>query len=78
MSLFTGVGFEYEFDAKAKGTTYEFFNINAPKLEGTTAIGTLGINKPTSSDRLSVDIKANGFLGMREGISGLFNLKYKF
>ncbi|MEB3753640.1 autotransporter domain-containing protein [Acinetobacter sp. MD2(2019)] len=79
MSVLTGLGVEYEFDAKATGTTYETFNIPSPSLKGATGLVSLGLHyQPTSNKRLSLDVKGNGYFGKRDGGSGLVRVNYQF
>lgn len=78
-SLLTGLGYEYEFDGKAQGTTYSQFAIDAPSVKGSTGLAMIGVRyEPTSNKDLSIDFKANGYFGKRDGGSALLHLQYKF
>ncbi|OTG87463.1 hypothetical protein B9T31_02875 [Acinetobacter sp. ANC 4558] len=82
LTLLTGLGYEYEFKAKAGGTTYEFFDIargDEPTVKGSTGIATLGVRyEPTAYNRLSMDFKASGYFGKREGGAATVKVDYKF
>lgn len=79
LSLLTGVGFEYEFDGTAHATTYEDYEIHAPSVKGATGIASLGFRyQPSTLKNLTVDLKANGFIGMRDGGGALLHIKYAF
>lgn len=78
-SVFTGLGFEYEFDGTAHGTTYRSYKINAPSVKGGTGLATLGLRyNPASNKDLTIDFKANTYFGQRDGASALLHLQYAF
>ena len=78
-SIVSAIGYEYEFDAKSEGTTYKTFNIDAPSLKGSTGIASIGLRyKPTAFNRLSMDVKAGGYFGKREGGNAVLKLDYTF
>ena len=78
-TLLTGLGYEYEFDGKAGGTTYDLFDIDQASVKGSTGIATLGVRyEPKSNDHFSMDLKGSGFFGKREGGSAMLHLKYAF
>lgn len=79
IALLSGLGYEYEFDGKAKGTTYDIFNIDEPSVKGSTGIATLGVRyQPTQYKDLTIDLKGSGYFGKREGGSALLKVDYKF
>lgn len=74
-----GLGYEHEFDGKAKATTYGTHSIDAPKARGGTGIFSVGVNiKPATNQRFSLDIKTNGYTGKREGIGANIRGSYAF
>uniref|UniRef100_UPI00333F069B autotransporter outer membrane beta-barrel domain-containing protein n=1 Tax=Castellaniella defragrans TaxID=75697 RepID=UPI00333F069B len=78
LTLLAGLGYEYEFDARADGTTYGYA-IDAPSLKGSTGILSLGATlTPASNRRLSVDLRGQGYVGKREGVGGLLRVNYAF
>lgn len=75
---YAGAAWEHEFDGKAKATT-NGFDIEAPKLAGGTGIGELGISITPSNDLpLSVDLGVQGYVGVREGVTGSVTVKCEF
>lgn len=73
-----GLGYEYEFDGKAKASTYGY-DIAAPGVQGSTAILTLGSTvKPLASQPLSMDVNLNGYTGKRDGVGGNVKFSYAF
>jgi hypothetical protein len=46
LSLLMGAGYEYEFDGKARASTYEIYDINSPNVTGGTGMLTLGTRIP--------------------------------
>lgn len=75
----TGVGYEHEFDSKARATTYGIYSIDAPSVRGGTGIVSVGANiKPAANQRLTLDIKANGYTGKREGVGASIRVNYAF
>lgn len=79
LSLLTGLGYEYEFAGQAQGSSYNMSNIDHPSVKGSTGVATLGVHyQPTVYKRLSLDLKANGYWGKREGGSALLNMHYTF
>lgn len=78
-TLTGGLGYEYEFDGKAKGTLYHMYSIDSPSLKGGSGIGEIGLEyKPQNNQRLSLEAKLAGYVGQREGVSGLVRLNYAF
>lgn len=79
LNLLTGLGYEYEFDGVAKGTALSLYDINEPSVKGSTGIATIGIRyEPVNNTNFSMDLKASGYFGKREGGSALLHLKYAF
>jgi outer membrane autotransporter barrel domain len=75
---YIGAAYEHEFDGKAKATTYGY-SIDAPDLKGGTGIGELGLTfKPSADCGLSLDLGVQGYVGVREGVTGSFQLKWEF
>ncbi len=75
---YIGAAWEYEFDGKARATTYGL-NVPAPSLKGSTGIGEIGLSwKPASGSGFSMDIGVQGFVGKRQGIAGNLVVKYTF
>ncbi|HHR6081230.1 TPA: hypothetical protein ACS7ZY_003633 [Providencia alcalifaciens] len=78
VALRAGLGYEYEFDGKAKATTYGY-DIAAPGMQGSTGILTLGSTvTPLATQPLSVDINLNGYTGKRDGVGGGIKFSYAF
>ena len=79
LTLTGALGYEYEFDGKAKGTLYHMYGIDSPSLEGGSGIGEIGLEyKPQNNQRLSLEAKLSGYVGQREGIGGLVRMNYAF
>lgn len=75
---YIGAAYEYEFDGKARATTYGF-SIDAPDLKGGTGIGELGFTvKPFADSGLSLALAVQGYAGKREGATGSFQFKWEF
>ena len=80
LAPYAGAAWEYEFDGKARATTYGF-DVPAPSLKGSTGVGELGISftpNVLSQNAFAVDLGVQGYTGMREGISGSVQLKFEF
>ncbi|MEA4837754.1 MAG: autotransporter outer membrane beta-barrel domain-containing protein [Rhodospirillaceae bacterium] len=74
-----GLGYEHEFDGKARATTYGVYNIQVPSVRGGTGTVSLGANiKPIADQNLSLDFKANGYTGKREGVGVSIRANYAF
>ena len=79
LSISGALGYEYEFDGKARATAYRIYQIDEPGLEGGTGIGEIGLEyKPQTNQRLSLEAKLTGYVGQRDGIGGLFRMNYRF
>jgi outer membrane autotransporter protein len=78
VSPYIGAAYEQEFDGEAKAKTYGQ-KIDAPKLQGGTGIGEIGLNiRPATGIPLSFDLGVQGYLGVRQGLGGSLQLKYDF
>ena len=78
LAPYIGAAYEYEFDGKARATTYGF-SIDAPDLKGGTGIGELGFTvKPFADSGLSLALAVQGYAGKREGATGSFQFKWEF
>ncbi|MBT0422907.1 autotransporter outer membrane beta-barrel domain-containing protein [Morganella morganii] len=78
VAMRAGLGYEYEFDGKAKATTYGY-DIAAPGVQGSTAVLTLGSTvTPLAAQPLSVDFNVNGYAGKRDGVGGSIKFSYAF
>ncbi len=75
---YAGAYFDYEFDGKARASAHGY-GIDAPDLNGGTGVGELGLSiKPVKNSGLSLDLGAQGYAGVREGVTGSLQLKYEF
>lgn len=78
-TMHAGIGYEHEFDGKAKATFMEDCDIDAPYVRGGTGIFSVGATiRPESSQNLTISLRGNGYVGKREGISGSVKLNYAF
>ncbi|MCL2791252.1 MAG: autotransporter outer membrane beta-barrel domain-containing protein [Desulfobulbus sp.] len=78
ISPYVGAAYEYEFDGKARATTYGY-SIDAPDLAGGTGIGELGLTfKPSKGLPISLDLGVQGYAGTRDGVTGSLQLRYIF
>ena len=80
LAPYAGAAWEYEFDGKAKATTYGF-DVPAPSLKGSTGVGELGLSftpNALSQNAFSVDLGLQGYTGMREGLGGTMQMKFEF
>jgi len=70
--------FDYEFDSEAKGSV-NGRGIDSPDIEGATGMGELSLAfKPSADSGFSLDLGVQGYTGKREGVSGSFQVKFKF
>ncbi|MDR1487530.1 MAG: autotransporter outer membrane beta-barrel domain-containing protein [Deltaproteobacteria bacterium] len=72
-----GLAYDHEFDAKATSSVYGLA-IPAPKLEGGTGIGELGLEIRPANGKAAFGFGVQGYLGKREGVSGSLELKILF
>lgn len=79
VTLKAGLGYEREFDGKAKATAYDSYRIDAPDVKGGTALFSLGAQiTPTASRNLTLDLAAIGYAGKRDGYGAFMSLQYRF
>ena len=78
VSPYVGAAWEYEFAGRA-GSTVNGLGVNAPKLEGGTGVGELGLNiSPAPALPLTIGLGVQGYTGKREGVTGSLDLKWEF
>ena len=76
---YIGAAYEHEFDGKIKAATHGGYKVDRPDLEGGTGMGELGLTvKPDQYSGLSMDLGVQGYVGVREGVTGSLRLKYEF
>jgi hypothetical protein len=73
---YVGAAYEHEMDGKASAVAYGR-KLPAPELKGGTGIGELGLSI-SPSDKFNVNLGIQGYLGRREGVSGVVQLKFLF
>lgn len=81
-SPYVGAYWEHEYDSKARSTV-NGNSIDAPDLKGDTGMGELGLSFRPFSEQgaasgLSFDLTVQGYTGVREGVSGSFQVKWEF
>ena len=77
-SPYVGGAYEHEFDGKARASVYGF-SFDAPDLSGGTGIGELGISfTPSYASGFSFDLGIQGYIGVREGVTGGANFRFAF
>lgn len=75
---YVGAYWEHEFDGEQRSTV-NGRGINAPDLKGDTGMGELGLSfKPMADSGLSFDLGVQGYTGVREGVTGSFQVKFEF
>lgn len=75
---YAGAYYDHEFDGKARAST-NGYGIDAPDLAGGTGIGELGLTlKPSQTLPLSFDLGVQGYVGIREGVTGSLQVKFEF
>ena len=53
--------------------------IASPTLKGSTGMGEIGLSfRPVKDSGLSLDLGLQGYTGVREGVSGSFQVKWEF
>lgn len=78
LTTIVGLAYEYEFDGKATGTI-EGLHLAEPETKGGSGIGELGLRyKPEAVTTLAVDVRVQGYVGNREGVTGGLYLNYTF
>jgi outer membrane autotransporter protein len=75
---YIGAAYEYEFSGEAEAKTYGR-SVGAPDLTGSTGIGEIGVTL-LGGDKapISLDFGAQGYTGMRQGVTGSLQLKLEF
>nr|WP_280529545.1 autotransporter domain-containing protein [Xenorhabdus budapestensis] len=76
VTLNTGVGYQYEFDGKSKGAI-ERMKIRDLSSKGGSGFASMGIGFGEQSN-FSGEFKFTGYIGEKQGVNGLFNIKYRF
>lgn len=75
---YVGAYWEHEYDSKARSTV-NGNSIDAPDLKGDTGMGELGVSfRPVADSGLSLDLAVQGYTGVREGVTGSFQIKFEF
>jgi hypothetical protein len=78
LTILSGLGYEHEFDGVSKGTAYNYEIVDA-SVKGGTGVATVGLKyTPENFKNLSLDFKATGYFGKRQGGEGLLKVDYKF
>ena len=73
-----GAAWEYEFDGTAHSVVAGVA-APAPSLKGGTGLGEVGVTwKPLPDTGFSIDLGAQGYTGIREGVGGNLSLMYEF
>jgi outer membrane autotransporter protein len=73
-----GAAYEYEFDGEARAKAYGYA-METPSLRGGTGIGEIGLAvKASKTMPLSVDLGVQGYVGIREGVTGSLQVRYDF
>ncbi|MDR3043122.1 MAG: autotransporter outer membrane beta-barrel domain-containing protein [Desulfovibrio sp.] len=75
---YVGAAWDHEFAGSARSTV-NGQSVAAPSLTGDTGVGEVGLVwKPVEDSGFSVDLGAQGYVGMRQGWSGALQVKYEF
>ncbi|MDL2314149.1 autotransporter outer membrane beta-barrel domain-containing protein [Desulfovibrio sp. OttesenSCG-928-C14] len=78
LAPFAGLAYEYEFDGKAKASSYGL-SLDAPKTKGGTAIIEAGARYQHNNwSNLSLDAAIRGHIGKRDGVSANLGVRYTF
>ena len=78
ISPYVGAAYEYEFDGRARASTYDR-GIDAPRLKGGTGMAELGLSlRPVENGPVSFDLGVQGYTGKREGVTGSLQFKLEF
>lgn len=78
VSYYGGVAWEYEFDGAAD-MAVAGADLAAPSLKGSSGIVEMGIRlKPSKTDKITLDLGAQGHFGKRRGFSGGLQVNYSF
>lgn len=75
---YIGAYYDHEFDGKAGADVYGHA-ISEPDLTGGTGVGELGVTvKPLPDSGFALDLGVQGYMGVREGVTGTLQLKWEF
>ena len=75
---YVGAYWEREFDGQARATVYGL-ETPAPSLKGNTGVFEVGFNwSPDAKKALTVGVGAQGYVGMRKGVSGTARMQWIF
>lgn len=78
VSYYGGVAWEYEFDGAAD-MAVAGADLAAPSLKGSSGIVEMGIRlKHSKTDKITLDLGAQGHFGKRRGFSGGLQINYSF
>ena len=81
LTFISSLGYEHEFTGKAQGhaSSHGFFEMDDQSVKGGTGISTLGLRyNPSQYKNLTLDVKATGYIGKREGGIGMLKVDYAF
>lgn len=79
ITLSGGLAYEYEMKGKADTVALKKHNLDEASLKGSTAILELGVEtQMTPKLPLYFDAKIRGFVGKREGATGMLQVRYQF
>jgi hypothetical protein len=73
---YLGLAHEFEFDGQADGQVYGY-RLRETDMGGSSLIGELGLSW-TPADYITLALALEGSLGQREGVSGIFQIKFGF
>jgi outer membrane autotransporter protein len=73
---YLGAAYEHEMDGKSQAIAYGRY-LPEPRLKGGTGIGELGLNFK-ATEKFNVELGVKGYVGKREGVSGVLQINYKF
>ncbi|MDE9544147.1 autotransporter domain-containing protein [Xenorhabdus bovienii] len=76
VTLNTGLGYQYEFDGKTKGSI-EGISMQDISSTGGSGFASFGIEFGEKSN-FSGEMKLTGYVGDKQGVEGLLNIKYRF
>jgi hypothetical protein len=78
VSPYAGIGYEHEFAARARATSYGH-RLAEPSLRGGTFVAEAGlVVKPSSNRALAFDLRAKGYMGKRNGVGGSLRVGLEF
>ncbi|MDC9612907.1 autotransporter domain-containing protein [Xenorhabdus khoisanae] len=76
VTLNSGLGYQHEFDGRTKGTI-EGISMKEMSSKGSSGFASIGIEFGEKSN-LSGEMKLTGYVGDKQGVEGLLNIKYRF